>query len=410
MTIGSVVIGEHVANVIHDLTHRKPVLQVDKLLQHREVKEAVKATAGDEVYRVLRPWLANVANAQRPPATSIERVLSAVRKNATIVNMGWKLTTGIVQPLGYLQTLEVLGERYSLIGLKRFYRNPVAIKDTVFEKSAMMRNRSKTYDRDVKDAINSVKRSDPLYWMEKTWFSHIGFMDLTVSLPSWVGAFEKATDEGRSEADAIAYADSIVRMSQSSGSAKDLSHIQQGSPLKRLFTMFYSYFNVLHNLLVRRGKILKEDGVKGVPRAMMSFASLVVLPAILSEMIAGRWNWEDDEEEQLKHGLILSAAYPFQTMVGMRDVVNGLVTDYGYSMTPVGDAIAQIGRGGKEVTEVLGDDDFESSDAKAMTMAAGYIFGLPTRQLWLTGEGLYNVLAEGDDINLVDLLLTDQDR
>lgn len=400
------VIGEHVSQVIHDLTHRKALLQADKVLRHPAVKEAITATAGTEVYRTMRPWLTYIANAQRPPADSLEKFIGHIRRNTTVVNMGWKTTTGIVQPLGYLQTVELLGEKYSGIGLGKFYAHPIEMKDMVFEKSVMMRNRAKNFDREVKDTVKQFKRSDRLYQLEQTWLWHIGFMDLTVSLPSWVGAYEKGIAENMSDKDAIAYADSVVRMSQGAAGAKDLANIQQGHELKKAFTMFYSYFNALHNLMVRRGKMTAQEGIRATPKAMMSFVYLIMLPAVLSEMITGRWDWDDEPEEQLKKAVTLVVAYPFQTMVGMRDLVNGIVSDYGYSMTPVGNALEMITRGSGELAEVFTDDEFTKSDAKAMTMAAGYIFGLPARQIWITGEGLYDVLIEGEDMNLSEMLLT----
>ncbi|PUB87080.1 MAG: hypothetical protein DBP02_02210, partial [gamma proteobacterium symbiont of Ctena orbiculata] len=196
------VVHEHIHQVVHDLTHRRGIHQTDRLINNPEVRKAIEGAGGREVHRMLRPWLANIAADQRQFGDPVERAVGHFRHGATIVNMGWKLSTAIVQPLGYLQTLEMLGEKWSMIGLQRFYSHPKRHLDMVFEKSTMMRNRAKTFDRDVRDAINKVKGDKLKDKLEKTFFSHIGFFDLSVSLPSWLGAYEKALDEGKIEKDA----------------------------------------------------------------------------------------------------------------------------------------------------------------------------------------------------------------
>ncbi|PUB80898.1 MAG: hypothetical protein DBP02_19840 [gamma proteobacterium symbiont of Ctena orbiculata] len=276
----------------------------------------------------------------------------------------------------------------------------------VFEKSTMMRNRAKTFDRDVRDAINKVKGDKLKDKLEKTFFSHIGFFDLSVSLPSWLGAYEKALDEGKIEKDAIAFADSIVRMSQSAGGAKDLASVQQGSEYKRMFTMFYSYFSVLYNMLRRRTKVTQKEGLPSTPRAFMSFMYLVVLPAVLSELIAGRG--PDDDEDVAVWTMKTVAGYPASTVVGVRDLTNGIFSPYGYNITPVADAFESIVKAGKSTIDIaVGEGD--EGDLKNLTMAAGYIFGLPARQLWTLGDNL-DAMMSGEELSLFEALMIKEVR
>lgn len=395
------VIHEHIHQVIHDVTHRQAIHQVDRLINNDDVRQVIEGAAGKEAYRMLRPWLANIASDQREYGDPVERAVGHFRHGATIVNMGWKLSTAIVQPLGYLQSLDLLGEKWSMIGLRRFYSNPLKNKDLVFDKSIMMRNRAKTFDRDVRDAINKIKGNSVKDKLEKTFFSHIGFFDLSVSLPTWLGAYEKSLSEGKNESDAIAFADSMVRMSQSAGGAKDLANVQQGSEYKRMFTMFYSYFSVLYNLIRRRAKISKSEGWSSTPRAAMSFLYLVVLPAVLSELVAGRGP-EDDEDEAMWTFKTV-AGYPASTMVGVRDLVNGMFSPYGYNITPVADAFESIVKSGKSIGDIA-TGDADETDLKNLTMTAGYVFGLPARQLWTVGDNL-EAMMSGEDVNLFEALM-----
>ncbi|MEW8186631.1 MAG: hypothetical protein AB2794_16705, partial [Candidatus Thiodiazotropha endolucinida] len=397
------VVHEHIHQVIHDLTHRRAIHQTDRLINNDKVKTAIEGAAGLEVYAVLRPWLANIASDQRKETDPIEYRIGQLRHGATIVNMGWKFSTAIVQPLGYLNTVEMLGEKWSMIGLRRFYSNPKKNLDLVFKKSTMMRNRSKTFDRDVRDAINKIKGNSWKDKMEKTFFSHIGFFDLSVSLPTWMGAYEKSLDEGKNESDAIAFADSMVRMSQSAGGAKDLANVQQGGEYKRMFIMFYTYFSLLYNVLRRRVKVTLREGLPSTPRAFMSFMYLVVLQSVLSEIVAGRYPSDEDEEDQALWALKTVAGYPASTMVVARDIVNGVFSPYGYQMTPVADAFESIVKAVESSPDLLTGEGDEA-DLKNLTMATGYMFGLPARQLWTVGDNL-EAMMSGEDVNLFEALM-----
>lgn len=415
------VIGTHIVNVIHDLTHRKAVLQADHILQNKQVAETIIAITNRELYQHVRPWLAGIASDKRPFSGWMEQAVGRLRRGATAVNMGWKFTTAIVQPLGYLQSVDLLGEKYALKGLKAFYGNPLKAKnviDEVFSKSVMMANRSKTFDRDIRDSIRRIKGDDLNAKIQRSLFSHIGFMDYSVSIPTWVGAYEKSMDtqrvEGKeiNEANAIAYADSVVRMSQSAGGAKDLAAIQRGSEYQRSFTMFYSYFSVLHNLIRRRAQVSNKAGFSGanVTRTTMSMLYLVVLPAVLAELIVGRGPDEEKDEEFMPWAATTSLAYPFMTMVGVRDFANALASGYTYQATPILDAADSFIKSGEGIgdafTDFAGitDEEFDRQDVKNMAMTSGYLFGLPARQLYTSGEHLYAVLNDEEEFSLYEFL------
>jgi|GEM_PF-4852521 len=407
------VVSEHITAVIHDLTHRKAILEIDRLTQNEEIRNTISRIAGTEVVKQIRPWLANIAKDSRPKdiINPLAPAVGKLRRGATVVNMGWKFTTAIVQPLGYFQSVELLGAKWALKGLARFYGNPlnaVKMKDMVFEKSTMMRNRNKTFDRDVRDSINAIKGNSALDNLERTYFAHIGFMDLSVSIPTWIGAYEKFLAEGMEEADAVANADRIVRMSQSAGGAKDLAGIQQGDEIKRAFVMFYSYFSVLHNLLRRRGSMARREGVsaESVAKTTMSALYLLVLPAVLTELVLGRGPEEDEDEEFLPWALKLSASYPASTVVGLRDAVNYWSTGYSYSASPVGNAIEETAKAGSAVYDQLFDEDkeWDRGDNKHLFLSAGYWLGLPTRQLWISGEHLYSVLNDEEEFSFYEFL------
>lgn len=400
---------EHVVNAVHDITHRKALIDVDRLVNNNRVRDAIERAAGKEMYRQLRPWLVSIAGEKRQISNFWEAIIGRARAGATVVNMAWKITTAIVQPLGYLQSVDLIGEKYAMKGLEFYGRNPLKMKKSVefvMERSIMMQNRQRTYDRDVRDVIKKTSLKGPTFEIQQSFFYFIGLLDMGVSVPTWLGAYSKAMDgavdgiKAGDELKAIDFADKTVRMSQSAGGAKDLASIQRGSEYSRAFTMFYSYFNVLYNLMRRRLQITK--GVQDMPRFAASMLYLWFAPAILSELVAGRG--PDDEDEWAEWAAKNLIGYPFSTVVGVRDISNAYLTEYDYEASPAFDAIDKSIGAFDIPYKLATGEDIDRSDVKDLVLATGYWGKLPARQTWITGEYLYDyATGEEDDFNFKDL-------
>lgn len=392
------VLGEHIYQVIHDLSHRRAIIDVDRLIGNVRVRHAIEGTAGKEAYRQLRPWLQAIANDTRQPSLPWERVISHMRAGGTIVNMGWKFTTAIVQPLGYLQSVDQIGAKWAWKGLRDFYGSPDKMAkqvDFVFERSEAMKNRQRNFDRDVRDYARRLEREGKMDGVRESFFWMTGMLDMSVSVPTWLGAYRKAM-EGHvpnaakgDEAAAIDYADQAVRESQSSGAVKDLARIQRGNEAFRAFTMFYSYFSALFNLLRRRRQDLQLGNIN-LPQFAASMAVLWIAPAVLGELVAMRG--PDDDEEWAKWAAQQSILYPFQTMIGVRDVANAALTPFGFGASPAYDGLEQTARALQVPYKALTGEEVKRSDVKSIVLATSYWGHLPGRQTWITGEYLFDLM------------------
>lgn len=405
---------EHVSSVVHDLSHRKAVIDVSRIVERKAVREAIESAVGREMYRQIKPWIQNIAGDRRSePNNPLEGFLSKARMGATVVNMGWKFTTAIVQFTGYSVSTKELGSKYAFQGLKEALGSPKKIKETyafISERSPMMRDRLGNYDRDIRDSLKKLnvvgaKQGSmsvvDAYTSEvrDSWFAMIGYMDLAVSMPTWLGAYRKAMDGGSEnitpgdEQAAIDFADAMVRKTQGAGAAKDLALVQRGNEAFKLFTMFYSYFSVLFNQFQRTTNQFRLD--KNIPKLVGSMFLLWFFPAVIEDIILGRGPGDDaDEEEWTNWFLKKEITYPFQSIVLMRDVINGM-GEYGYSPSAAFDAFESMARTGKTgVALATGDkDEIERKDIKSVFMTTGYLTGLPTRQIWLSSEYFYDWMS-----------------
>ena len=397
------VLSEHLHNVIHDLTHRKAVIQVNKILMNGDVQTAIQGVLGKKVYDAINPWLKAIAAPEPNYMGALERMLNWTRHSATIVAMGWKVTTAMVQPLGFTQSIAYLGERWAFKGLKSFYANPYHNRNEIIKKSVFMRNRTKTLDRDVRDSVNRITGSDSrMKTIQSKYFFFIGFMDMSVSLPTWQGAYEKAIHEGLSEKEAIANGDSAVRMTQGSGSMKDLARIQQGDPMRKLFTMFYSYFSAYYNMSKRTIQMRKEGKISTF-EAFRHFMWLTLLPAVLSELMLGRG--PDDDEEWGRWTAETIGTYPFLGVVFFRDVANALTHPEFGTALPYTDFADAIINAGWATSDLFTDDEFNEVDIKNIMLGISFAFKLPGRQAANIYEHLYEVFSEGEDLSIFELLV-----
>jgi len=314
------VVSEHLTNVIHDVTHRRALFDVQRLLDHPDVRGVIEATAGRNAYRALNPWLQRIGADPAMDVNPLEAMFRRARVGATVVNMGFKITTAMTQLTGYTQSIEVMGPGAMAVGFREFGKNPRQALRFAMERSQVLPHRMQSYDRDVRDSLSRITSGGLRDDVQRSFFYLTGLMDMGVVVPTWLGAYHKAiggdqpgVDAGN-EVDAIAYADGVVRQSQSSGSTKDLAMVQRGNEAFRMFTMFYSYFSVLYNL--GRRSIRRTKSTKDLPRLAASTFYLWFVPYVLAELLAGRGP-EDDEEWGdwfVSHVLPGLATYPVQTI------------------------------------------------------------------------------------------------
>ena len=392
------VIPDHLYNTVHDISFRKALIDVARVVCNGDVRSAIENYAGKEYYRQLMPWLKECAQERQEPMSLLNVCLGWARSAASIAVMGFKATTIATQVVGITQTIDVIGAKWTMAGLRRVYGNPFrlgSLWDETVARSAFMATRVESYDREIRDMDKSLHVGTVRNWVNiirQKAFVPMGIVQLGVDLPTWWGAYEKGVRDFHGDtARAAEYADSCVRQSQGSGSMKDLSSIQRGNELKKLFTMFYSFFNTLYNLLARHIRELRDDfSPAGIFRAANSALLLWFIPCVFSEFLAGRG--PDDDEDWRIWAARLELTYPFQSIVGVRDIVNGIASAYGYQMSPASAAPESIVAFGRSVIKALEDEE-PGAMVKPAIKATGYLFSLPVGQPLITCGNLWDYVT-----------------
>ena len=319
--------------------------------------------------------------------------MGTLRTNATIVGMGFRISTMLTQVCGFSQSLDIVKGKYLGPAMLRFMRHPAESLEWVNAKSGEMLNRRNALDRDIRDGVRKLMgKHGAKAWVQSKAFAGIGLFDAIVSVPTWMGGYEQAKAEGLSEKDAVASGDRAVRLSQGSGGAKDLAAVQRSNDFMKLFTMFYSYFSVLYNRLRNMGRLKNIDEITWCDVAWKSFI-MVMVPAIMGDLITGRG--PDDDEDYAGWVIRKILAYPFMAIPFLRDIVNSTASGRPYSMTPVSRVFEMTAKLPSQI-EAVADNEKELSDLLFQVFdAPGYAFGLPTGQARTTTKYIWD-LTEGN--------------
>lgn len=414
------VLSGHLAKVIKDISHREAVLGINKILTNPAIKESLIDKLGEARYTEMRQWLQVLVNDRTDTLTSGKwqaRLLMATRTNLAIVSMGWKVSTMMAQFAGFGPSMDTVKPMYLGKATIESTRHPLETWAFVKSKSGEMRNRANTLERDVKDALNRMRGEGGMAAdVRRTAFYLTAMADRIVSVPTWLGGYNQALAEGKSEEDAIRAGDRAVRLSQGGGGAKDLAAVQRNGELMKLITMFYTPFNVLYARLRDVGNKTAQEGIGYLPAAAARLIGLVILPAVMGELLTGRG--PDEDEDEVWWAIRKMLLYPLATVPLVRDLSGyleaGMINAAGdgkmgyapnFRLSPIVGAIEKLIKlPGKVLDAATGDKPADTVAWDAFE-ASGLIFGLPTGQVRITGEYLEDLLTgDAEPENAMELM------
>lgn len=407
---------DHISDVIHDLSYRKSVIDLHRIINDPDIQAHLQAGLGKGVYSQLNPWLKRIAgDRQWMPLGPLE-MLRTTANNMTYAELGLKVGSAMVHMTSLLPATTEIGLGYMGRGFKAF-QNPSESIKFMWNSSEFMKSRWEDVgDRDIRalgGRLNLINSQEG-FWSELKSMSPIdrrdAFIlmrcaDLVVAGPTWYGAYFRAIDgkakgtEAGNHKGAVNYADSIVRDTKGSGAAKDIAPIQTvGGPLGKLFTMFQTQLNVIANQMmntVREAKVDRNLG-KVAGATMMTW----LIPAIAAQMLRGRFPSSD--EGWVKWGLSSMAKFPLE----MFPMTSPLVRYFEHpesklGLLPVEEALGTMAKTAynaatnNPITDKLTHHQTEwtAKDYQDAMMALGYARGIPTRQIMLSATRIHNWMS-----------------
>ncbi|MBQ9526723.1 MAG: hypothetical protein IJR68_03855 [Fretibacterium sp.] len=417
------VIPEHIGNVIHDLTHRPVVRDLNKLIRDDRVRTLLIHAVGQEGFRQFNPWVEALAN----PATPTDpagRVMSKLMGNAAAVGLGFNVISMVGQTVSLVPAAWKLGPRAVLpaiantLTLRGLW--DAKFRDWAFKLSPELADRINGTDRDIRAALD-MERSGAgkrlISGAKAAMYMGLGWVDMAVSLPVWSAAYDQGMKKFNDQRKAIDYADYIVRTTNNTGAVKDLAAAQRGTAFKKLFTMYYSAFGSMYQMFSEEMTRAGRTGLPGKVR-MAAFCFLMFsVQAALEDALKGRAPWNDDDDD--KDGVLLwmlkSGLGNFSSMFPIwRDVASGTKALGGfgeYRGSPALDAGTAFVRGIDSMAGALkdiwdGEDAEGEKVARDVFKAGGYAFGLPTIQILRWYKTFCRWMEDAPDFSPLEIIWT----
>lgn len=313
--LGLMNVAQHINTVLHDVAYRGTLRKLWTLANNAEFVEMFDNSIGKE-YREgindLLKMLGNEPNRETRGLAAWEKCLQFIRRRATLIGLGFRITTALSQPLGFFSSIATMTEHkqkqggqhggayYIALSHKELMTNP-KLYDWARACSGELRARLGNQDASIAKRIKELtKNAGNMTFKEQaeTWaYKAIGYMDYYVSTVTWVAAYRQATTDFKmNHEDAVFYADRVMLNSQGTGSTKDTAAIQRANEGWRALTMFYSFFSALYQTSVQMARDVKTAKTfKEYADLSARFMAMFVLPSCLDSLMRGEAPDGDDE-------------------------------------------------------------------------------------------------------------------
>lgn len=308
---------------IHELCWQEWLPDTNKIFRQKKLRETIRDYWGVEAEGAIRKWIEDIAAGTSSQKSMGDGIAALLRANVSLVGIGFNLVTALIQPIGMLQTVTILGPQWSAKGIGEFMLNPYGKWKEVCGKSQAMADRSRTRFRELTEIQALVNGTNGVLKdrFMRSAYMPIVFMQALVDVPTWLGAYNKALSEGNTETRAIAIADRTVTDAQGGGRTQDLSGIERGGEWAKLFTVFYTFFNTALNIAMVTGHT--QRGMKRALNLLTLLAFQPIIETFVREGLKAVAGGNDDDDWLKKTSIKAGASvvnFNLGLLVGLREI------------------------------------------------------------------------------------------
>lgn len=307
----------HLDQVLRFAHVQPAVRDVLAVLKHRDLAGTLHRWNPALMDKLLLPWLNRAASGlTTEPAKNKEvgRWLTKLRQNAGLAIMAGNVVNAAQNLAGILTARTLVAGRDLRASLFEVVGSPRETAASIAARSPFMANRMEGRIHELTSSIDELARGRG--WLGKAnelagRYGYVmqkktqGFVDQVV----WIGAYNQAMREQsaavgdkEAEATAVARADSVVRRTQGSQEAEDVSAYETGTPLWKAFVQFGSWFNNNANLNASEWVRLKRElgwrgvvGTRAGALALWGFLLPTLAASWIQQFLGAGWDDEDDD-------------------------------------------------------------------------------------------------------------------
>lgn len=368
---------------IHRLAWEEWVVDSGKIL--KRVSPTLAEYWGPRAVGAIDEWRKAIATGNVSQPEGLDAISRVVTSGISIAALGLNVITAIVQPIGIINTTAVIGHKWTAKGLSRFLTmGPRAAFKFAAGKSGAFENRARTRFRELAEiqAYSESSLGRLRNNVERYAYSMIVFTQMLVDVPTWLGAYEKALSEGCVDAEAVARADRAVVDAQGGGRLMDLSAVERGGPLSRIFTVFYTFFNSVLNTVMVSKHTKSKMGFATDALLLLCFQP--VIETFLREGIkAGVAGADPDEwwEKSVEEAPWSVLDFNLGLFVFLREFA-GITDSY------TGPSGVKKFQDVRRFAQQAEQGDFDTAFWKSLTNMTGAIFGLPVAPITRAMTGI----------------------
>lgn len=299
------VIARHLDKVARFAYLEPTIKDVGRLLVNKRLARALNGYDQTLISSMLNPWLQRTAKqvislSGRNP--KIDRFFNGLRARSGMAIMFGNVVNSLQQITGFSLAALKVPPATLLRHTVRYLKNPRGVTHNALEMSPWMQERLTSQSYEMQTQIDEILLDPNIlqkgleFFRKHAYFLQQAFQNVMDPI-IWSGAYDHAVSKGASQKDAVRYADEAVRTTQGSFAPEDLSGFEVQAPFVKLFTQFYSYFNMWANLLgTESSKVVREMGfTKASPKLVGIWFVGFALPAVVAELISQ--GLPDDEDE-----------------------------------------------------------------------------------------------------------------
>lgn len=287
--------------VEHYKAYAKPVKDVSRFIGNRLVRQAIEEKFGESWVKRVDKWVKDVAyGSENRELNAIERVSRFIRTNYAISVLGFNISSILKQPLGWMPGVYMVGKRVAMRGIAKFMTDPIKYGRFVLDKSIDMRTRYFNQTLELREITKKRERLGVFGYksgLEKSrdvLMAPMQAFDFGVAGSLWLGAYEDYISKGRTEEDAIGWADKVVRRTQTMGGNIHLPEVQRSGEVQKLYMVFTNQLNRNFNLIYEMyGKDMKTD--KNIGKFTEGHFWMIFAPALLLGFLRNRRPPEKEE-------------------------------------------------------------------------------------------------------------------
>lgn len=276
------------------------IRQIGRLLLNKDFRNEIERVLPFGVKQVFNPWLKAIANQTVDESSGVsllDNIFRTLRRNTGIAIMAGNLKNAVEQFTGFTQVAVAVPPK-QLLKAQAHYFASVAIREdmanNIMEMSDFMKTRFDRAADEYRYAVDEIVfQKGAIQTVKDFTMKHAYVLQTTIQRPmemiSWQAAFNHYTEQGMTQYEAVHAADAVIRQYMTDMSPEGISNLERGTPAKRMFLMFYNWFNMVWNTSMSEAKLALEASngswVQASPRLAYIALMMISIPSMLSELL-----------------------------------------------------------------------------------------------------------------------------